>query len=67
MWNILEQNWNDFYWLTGEIPPSLNYLVEEIENDIHMLRMGRNHILDFKKQVTIFDHEIQMRFKICCI
>ena len=53
MWNILGQNWDDFYWLTGEIPPSLNYLVEEIEHDINFMTVGRNAILDFRNQVKV--------------
>ena len=48
---MLELNWDDFYWLTGEIPPTLRYLVEEIEDEINFMNLGRNPIIDFRNQV----------------
>ena len=52
MWMILSNNWDNFYWLTGEIPPTLTLLVEEIENIFDTRRTsGRNGALNFRNQV----------------
>ena len=51
MWSLLERNWDNFYWLTGEIPPTLNYLVEEIEDKVNLLHTGRNPVISFRNQV----------------
>ena len=53
MWALLETNWDNFYWLTGEIPPSLNYLVQEIENEINLLKCGCNAVMTFRNQVLL--------------
>ena len=28
MWNVLERNWLNFFWLTGELPVTLQAVVE---------------------------------------
>ena len=52
VWNNLESNWNDFFWLTGETPITLNELVQEMQNKFHpTFRRRRLGSLDFRNQV----------------
>ena len=53
MWSLLETNWDNFYWLTGEIPPSLELLVAEIENDINLMTLGGCPVMSFRNQVLL--------------
>ena len=51
MWEQLQNNWNHFFWLTGEIPPTFTKLVERIQQLVTVHRRGRKLILDLKNQV----------------
>ena len=57
LWAILEQNWNFFYWLTGELPISLQMLVNQIQNTfVPQIVLGRPPILDLRNQVSLLFH-----------
>ena len=52
VWNLLQNNWKHFYWLTGETPHSLNILVNRVQaNYFPQIQRGRTTGLDFKNQV----------------
>ena len=51
MWNNLKTNWNHFFWLTGEIPPTFELLVERIRQLRQANRRGRKFRLDLTNQV----------------
>ena len=54
VWVNLERNWIDFFWLTGETPPTLNDLVLKLERRFHpFVHCGCRNLLDFKNQVCI--------------
>ena len=55
-WNNLEQNWTDFFWLTGETPQSLQLLVNSLHTIRYgiigrRIRLGRRPALSFRNQV----------------
>ena len=53
VWNSLEQNWNFFFWLTGETPFSLRNLVNRIQvKFFHKYHQLKGHKLDIKNQVS---------------
>ena len=52
LWAILEQNWINFFWLTGEIPQTLAILVQRlIHLFINQTHQGRATVIDFRNQV----------------
>ena len=52
MWLNLQQNWNHFYWLTGETPQTMQILVNAIDRKFFVHRhYGRNCSLDLRNQV----------------
>ena len=54
LWTVLETNWNFFFWLTGELPPTLSQLVNSLRNRFHdQIQLGRHPVLDFRNQVSI--------------
>ena len=46
----LQTNWDDFYWLTGEFPPTFHILLMEIHG-LQVRRRGRHNILSIENQV----------------
>ena len=50
---ILQTNWDDFYWLTGEFPPTFDLLLHHLQQ-IRQQRVGRRKLLDFGNQVKNF-------------
>ena len=53
MWDYLEQNWTNFYWLTGETPPSLQSIVHAVQREyLPNVDRGRAQIIDFRNQVS---------------
>ena len=53
VWIVLEKNWKDFYWLTGETPETLRILVQRMSTRFRYVRqMGRRSALDFPNKVT---------------
>ena len=53
MWQKLEQNWKDFFGLTGEIPVSLNLIVQDVQVNINRTNFGRKEKLSLRNQVSI--------------
>ena len=53
VWNELEINWNNFYWLTGEVPPTLERLCEELVMFFGCKIMQGKYTLSFRNQVSI--------------
>ena len=53
MWRILIRNWDHFYWLTGEIPPTFQLLMDEIRDHIPIRVVGRNTVLNIENQVLL--------------
>ena len=55
VWQQLEQNWDSFYWLTGEIPPSIAMIISDIEPLFrrYVNRFGRTPKLNLRNQVKI--------------
>ena len=52
VWTNLSSNWNDFFWLTGELPMTLDYLVSKIEiKFFNMNPLGRKCNLSLRNQV----------------
>ena len=52
VWRNMQHNWDDFYWLTGETPITLQVLVNQIEHrNIFNNPLGRPGALDFRNQV----------------
>ena len=52
-WSQLERNWTFLFWLTGEIPPTLQLIVDGIQRDMTPnVNRGRPQILDFCNQVS---------------
>ena len=51
MWTDLEENWTHFYWLTGEIPPTLELLTTQVEPLLKTRGRGRKCKLSLKNQV----------------
>ena len=43
-------NWDDFFWLTGEFPPTFNMIIQQIQQRLGR-RRGRRNILDLENQV----------------
>ena len=54
LWNHLEHNWDSFFWLTGEVPPSLMIVVNDIEPLFHqrLNACGRKPKLSLRNQVV---------------
>ena len=57
-WNNLEQNWTDFFWLTGDTPHTLDLLVQSIRQTRltaprNRRRCGRKKILSLRNEVNI--------------
>ena len=50
-WFALEQNWDHFFWLTGEIPSTLSEVVENIDNILQRRTNGRQCVLSLRNQV----------------
>ena len=49
VWAYLERNWVFFFWLTGEIPPTLQLVVDGIQHEFNPnVNRGRPQILDFR-------------------
>ena len=44
-------NWDEFYWLTGEFPPTFNMILTQIRQSIPR-RRGPNNVLDLENQVS---------------
>ena len=53
MWQRLEQNWKNFFWLTGEIPASLNLIVEAVNSKMNCTIFGCKEKLSLRNQVCI--------------
>ena len=54
VWNNLERNWNHFFWLTGEIPISLQIISDKLQNRFIRTRAsGRKSALSFRNQVSV--------------
>ena len=52
-WTYLETNWDNFYWLTGELPFTLQSLVQKL-NEIRPISVrGRKPCLSFRNQVLL--------------
>ena len=48
----MQQNWSDFYWLTGETPITLHVLCEMLKNHfVHHRNLGRRRRINFRNQV----------------
>ena len=45
-------NWDDFYWLTGEFPPTFNMILNQIGHVIPV-RRGPQNVLDLENQVIL--------------
>ena len=51
MWSVLEENWNHFFWLTGEIPPTLNDAVNDVSAIVTCRKSGKQNVLSLRNQV----------------
>ena len=52
LWNLLQNNWTHFFWLTGETPHTLLNIVEAVERIYFPITTrGRKTVLDLKNQV----------------
>ena len=61
MWQQLENNWVNFFWLTGETPGTLGILVNRISNVYHpFLARGRPLCLDLRNQVSLNLNDMQL-------
>ena len=49
LWSMLERNWNDFYWLTGETPNTLHELMTELKNIFHPLNESKKTSCRFQE------------------
>ena len=53
-WTDLQRNWDIFYWLTGEIPPTMQALYDDlIQHYGHRITRGKC-VLSFRNQVPIY-------------
>ena len=53
VWEVLQTNWSNFFWLTGDTPRTLQVIVNGIEQIYLPQRsMGRPSILTFRNQVS---------------
>ena len=52
-WQILSTNWDHFYWLTGEVPHSMNLLVNRIRQIYKKRPSGRRSVLNIRNQVLL--------------
>ena len=53
LWMLLQRNWINFFWLTGETPQTLSILVNKLRNNFHTFNnLGCNSVLDFRNQVS---------------
>ena len=58
VWLNLEQNWNDFFWLTGETPDTLNNLAQELQDQFEPFFWRPRHgSLDFHNQVNLASYK----------
>ena len=62
MWQILIRNWNHFYWLTGEIPPTFNLLMDELQEYLPRKSAGQTSALDIENQVWNYSFEYPHHF-----
>ena len=54
VWELLENNWNNFFWLTGETPNTLQLVVDQIERNFYpYVNRGRKTKLDLWNQVSM--------------
>ena len=53
MWQIFIRNWNHFYWLTGEIPPTFNLLMDELNDYLPTKKTGHKCALNLENQVLV--------------
>ena len=61
MWLHLNQNWLNFFWLTGETPGTLNALVNQLEDRfMHYFLKGRECKLDLRNQVSFIQIQISI-------
>ena len=61
IWEMLEKNWLQFFWLTGEIPVTLQSVVDRLQNMFNpYITRGRPLCLDFRNQVS---HNILVKLK----
>ena len=52
LWTMLENNWNHFFWLTGETPVTLLNLVNTVQRTFYPnTDRGRKKVLNFQNQV----------------
>ena len=56
VWQHLETNWTDFFWLTGETPDTLSKLVAKIKELYDTIyHQRRRSIVNFRNQVSFFN------------
>ena len=55
LWNNLQNNWDNFFWLTGEIPTTLMSIVEAIRPRCMRYHMGRTPKLSLHNQVNMYE------------
>ena len=54
VWLNMQNNWNDFYWLTGETPTSLQVLVDQLlHRNIFHNALGCRCALNYRNQVRL--------------
>ena len=53
VWRTLSQNWNHFYWLTGETPDTLNIIVQGLRSNFFRLHQHRNNALNLHNKVLL--------------
>ena len=51
MWESLEENWTHFFWLSGELPFTLNLLTDQISETLRRRPNGRQCRITLKNQV----------------
>ena len=54
LWVKLEQNWDHFFWLTGEIPPSLQKLCDQLIDYFGRQLLRGKCALSFRNRVSSF-------------
>ena len=61
MWQQLENNWVNFFWLTGETPSTLAIIVNRIANiNNPFVARGRPLCLDLRNQVSSALHDMDL-------
>ena len=52
VWQLLQTNWNHFFWLTGETPDTLRNMITKIERRFNPnVERGCKSLLDMRNQV----------------